>query len=339
MGQLSVSAKGHSSVPSALSIRPKAPVQIVSESSLEVLKVIGVGGFSHVRLARLQPTGISVAVKVMKKEVIMTAKQVVHVFAEKQILRLVESPFIVSFLGSFQNPISLYCVMEYVPGGELFRLLCDRDTLLRSKTAFYTTKMTMALYTLHAIKCVYRDLKPENVLISASGHVKLVDFGLAKLLSHEEKTYTTCGTPEYMSPEVIGGVGYDENCDWWQLGVLLYEMIAANTPFNNPSPYLLYSNILTKKVEFTNAFDDVTKDLISKLLHKDASKRITQTEILGHGFFAEMCWKHVNELRLTPPFVPTLSDPLDSSYFDDFTEKAEEGRAMEASRQAAFEGY
>ena len=116
-------------------------------------------------------------------------------------------------------------------------------------------------------------------------------------------------------------------------------MIEADTPFNNPSPYLLYSNILTKKVEFTNAFDDTTQDLISKLLHKDVSKRIPQREILRHDFFAGMCWEQVKELRLTPPFIPTLSDTLDSSYFDDFTEKAEEGRAMEVSRQAAFEGY
>jgi len=140
-----------------------------------------------VRLARLKTSQIPVAVKVMKKAPITTAKQLAQVFAEKQILRLVESPFIVSFLGSFQNPISLYCVMEYVPGGELFRLLCDRGMLLRSEAAFYAAEVIMAFCTLHAIKCVYRDLKPENVLISASGHVKLVDFGLAKLLLHGKR--------------------------------------------------------------------------------------------------------------------------------------------------------
>jgi len=277
--------------------------------------------------------------KVIKKVNVLTTKQIAHVFAEKQILKLVESPFIVSFLGSFQNTTNLYCVMEYVPGGELFHFLCHRGTLLSSEAAFYAAEVTMAFCTLHAIKCVYRDLKPENVLISASGHIKLTDFGLAKLLSHGEKAYTTCGTPEYISPEVIRGEGYDENCDWWQLGVLLYEMIAADTPFNSQCPYELYSNILTKKVEFTNAFDDTTQDLISKLLHKDASKRIPQREILKHDFFAGMCWEQVNELRLTPPFIPTLSDPLDSSYFDDFTEKAEEDLTTEASLQTVFDGY
>ena len=340
MGQVVVCADHQIATPAVHSLRSSSPPSVVvSEGSLEVLKVIGVGSFAVVKLAKLRHSQTPVAVKVMKKKHLLKTKQVAHVFAEKQILRLVQSPFIVSFLGSFQTPSSLFCVMEYVPGGELFRFLCERDTLSCSEAAFYAAEVTMAFCTLHAIKCAYRDLKPENVLISASGHTKLADFGLAKVLLQGEKTYTTCGTHEYISPEVIDGVGYDETCDWWQLGILLYEMIAAETPFVSPNPYELYSNILTKKVQFTSAFDETTKGLISDLLHKDPSKRITQREILGHGFFAGMCWEQVKELGLTPPFVPTLSAALDSSYFENFAESQTEEETMEASLQAAFIGY
>jgi serine/threonine protein kinase len=306
---------------------------------LEVIKVIGVGSFAQVKLAKWKPQLTPVAVKVMRKVHVLKMKQVEHVFAEKRILSLIDSPFIVSFFGSFQNPFSLYCVMEYVPGGELFRLLCERDTLSRSEAAFYTAELTMALCSLHAIRCAYRDLKPENILISASGHVKVADFGLSKLLARGEKTYTTCGTHEYIPPEVIDGTGYDETCDWWQLGILLYEMIAAETPFASLNPYALYTNILTKKVEFTDAFDDITKDFITKLLHKDPSKRIHQSDILKHAFFADMSWEKVRALGLQPPFVPALSGEMDSSYFESFGEENGEEGTLEPALQAAFEGY
>jgi serum/glucocorticoid-regulated kinase 2 len=189
------------------------------------------------------------------------------------------------------------------------------------------------------MRCVYRDLKPENVLISASGHAKLADLGLVKMLFDREKTFTTCGTPEYISPEVIDGMGYDEMCDWWQLGILLYEMIAGRTPFNSESSYELYSNILTKQLEFTDQFDEVAKDFLAKLLHKNPYQRIHQSDILNHDFFGDMSWEEVKRLGLTPPFVPTLSDPLDTSYFEDFKEKRWEEGTIEDSLQAEFEGY
>ena len=342
MGQVCVCCNHQAPIPSIPSVLPKdsPPLRpIVSANSFEVLRVVGAGSFAQVKLAVFKATQTPVAIKVTRKAQVLKAKQVSHVFTEKQVLSLVESPFIVTFLGSFQDSKYLYCTLEYVPGGELFRLLCERTALSGPEAAFYTAEMTMAICDLHAIKCAYRDLKPENVLISASGHIKLTDFGLAKLLAGEERAFTLCCTPEYISPEVINGLGYDETCDWWQLGILLYEMIAGQTPFSSSNPYELYSNILTNKVRFTSAFDETTQDIVSKLLHKDASKRIPQREILKHGFFAEMCWEQVKELRLTPPFIPTLSDPLDSSYFEDFTVKTEEDATMEASLQAVFEGY
>ena len=317
----------------------RKPAILMSESSLEVLKVIGSGSFAQVKLAVLKATQTPVAVKVMNKAHLLKAKQAEHVFAERQILELMSSPFIVTFYGSFQDPANLYLVLEYVPGGELFHFLCERSTLSRSVATFYIAEVTMAFCALHTRRCAYRDLKPENVLISASGHVKLVDLGLAKVLFGEEKAYSLCGTPEYIPPEVIDGKGYNETCDWWQLGILLYEMITGRTPFTCENPYELYSNILTKKVEFTDKFDEVAKDFTAKLLHKSPAQRISQRDILTHGFFDDISWEEVKELGLTPPFVPTLSDPLDTSYFEHFKEKCWEEGAIEASLQTAFEGY
>ena len=324
----------------ALQVRcPPVLHPVLSLSSFDFLRVIGSGSFAQVRLARMKDSHTPAAVKIMKKMYILRTKQVAHVLAEKQIVRLVDSPFIVAFLGSFQDSVNLYCVLEYVPGGELFRLLCERETLSRAEATFYAAEVTLALCTLHAIRCAYRDLKPENILISATGHVKLADFGLAKVLKHRDRTFTTCGTPEYIAPEIIEGMGYDETSDWWQLGILLYEMISAQTPFATPSPYELYSNILTKKVAFPSSFDEVTKDFIGQLLHKDPHKRIQQQDILQHRFFADMNWPHVKALQLHPPFVPTIADPFDSSYFENFTEKPEEEAVLDASMQAQFDGY
>ena len=325
-----------------LSIQPKVhstPLRPLTPDSFEFIRVIGSGSFSQVRLAKLKETEMPVAVKVMNKAHLIKSKQVTHVFAEKQILRLVDSPFVVTYIGTFQDATNLFCVMEYLSGGELFRLLCERDVLTRADATFYAAEVTMALCALHGIHCVYRDLKPENVLISSLGHTKLADLGLAKMLLRDERTFTTCGTPEYISPEVIEGMGYKESCDWWQLGILLYEMMSAQTPFASTSPYLLYSNILTMKVRFGEEFDDASRSLISQLLNKNPENRLKECEILRHEFFAGVNWRQVKELGLKPPFIPELADPFDSIYYDNPKKLREEEGCIEDCLQSAFDGY
>lgn len=328
---------GRSRTDSVLDVYHSANFQFPSLTicDLEMQRIIGTGNYSQVRLARLH--GEPVAVKVMNKALLHRQKQVQHVLTEKQVLRLLHSPFIVSFLGTCQDEVDLYCVMEYVAGGELFKVLVKRGQLPKAEACFYLSEVVQALCCLHTLGCLYRDLKPENVLLTAEGHVKLADLGFAKLLSRDERTFTMCGTPEYIAPELINGSGCGLELDWWQVGVLLYEMLTGKTPFMDSSPYRLYEKVLTSSPNLSyRVFDEDSSSLLRGLLAKLPHQRPTQTQILAHPFFRPVNWSTL--LSTQPPFVPVLTDPFDTSCFDVFAEKHSEER-LDKDLQQCFEGY
>lgn len=304
-------------------------------SDFSFQRVIGTGNYSEVRLARLhnQP----VAVKVMNKAHLHKEKQVQHVFTEKRMLRILKSPFVVSILGTCQDDINLYCALEYVAGGELFSLLARRDQLPKAEACFYLAEIVKALCSLHAVNCLYRDLKPENVLLAANGHVKLADLGFCKLLGRNERTYTMCGTPEYLAPELIDATGCGLELDWWQVGILMYEILAGKTPFMDVSPYRLYEKILMASPDLTlGVFGENSRSLLKGLLMKSPGLRFTQTEILEHPFFHQTNWEDL--LQATPPYVPQLTDPFDTSCFEQFTEEQSKER-LESRLQKEFADY
>lgn len=302
-------------------------------SDFEFQRIIGTGNYSDVRLARLH--GQPVAVKVMNKAHLHREKQVKHVFAEKRVLRLLHCQFVVEFLGTCQDDIYLYCVLEYVAGGEFFSLLTRKNQLPKAEACFYIAEIVKAFCSLHAIGCLYRDLKPENILIAANGHLKLADLGFAKLLGRNERTYTMCGTPEYLAPELIDANGCGLELDWWQLGILLYEILAGKTPFMDVSPYRLYEKILMSSPDLTlSVFDESSRSLLKGLLMKLPELRLTQTQILEHPFFRQTNWE--NLLQATPPYVPQLVDPFDASCFEQFAgEQSKERLASCLEREFA----
>ena len=302
---------------------------------LVFLRTIGTGNYSHVHLCRFKDC--PVAVKVMNKSHLHKRLQVEHIFAEKEVLHLLRSPFIVRLIGTCQDEVNLYCVLEYVPGGELFNLLVRKNTLAKQEARFYLAEVVQAIADLHVINCMYRDLKPENILLTASGHIKLADFGFAKLLINEERTFTLCGTPEYLAPELIDGSGCDLRLDWWQVGVLLYEMMSGKTPFMDPNPYRMYEKILTKEPDLTgNWCDEETKSLLSGLLTKLPNSRMTEKQILSHCFFHKTVWKSL--LDADPPFHPSLSSSFDTCYFEHFPE-VHSTEVLEAGSEQEFSEY
>lgn len=161
----------------------------------------------------------------LHKKKIIELKQVDHIKNEKNILAGASHPFIVNLVEAFQDKINLYLVFDFVQGGEIFRLLRKENIFPNDVALFYIAEITLALKYLHQRQVAYRDLKPENLLIGSDGHLRITDFGFAKKIV--DRSYTLCGTPEYLAPEIIMGQGHNEGVDWWALGILLYEMLSG----------------------------------------------------------------------------------------------------------------
>ncbi|KAI9327519.1 kinase-like domain-containing protein [Zopfochytrium polystomum] len=310
-----------SPVPSLTEIPPGTKMRF---KDLSLIRVLGSGSFGRVHLAVHRPTGVRVALKSLVKSELVRLKQVEHTVSEKEALEAVNSsgfPFIVKLQATFQDPLRVYFVMEHVGGGELFSLLRRREKLLDREARFYACEVALAIEHLHALHIVYRDLKPENVLLGADGHVKIVDFGFAKVLPAAGETYTLCGTPEYLAPEVIQPVsptgGYTAAVDWWSFGVLVYEMIAGHPPFfatdgeedddSPPVPLELYRKILDGRVGYPPWMSPVAKDLIRRLLVVDPSRRLGARlgDVESHPWFDGVDWDGVLTKRWElPPASP-----------------------------------
>lgn len=266
------------------------------------------------------------ALKILRKSEVIRLKQVEHVKMEKAILSMIEHPFIVNLLTTFQDEKRLFMLMEYVNGGELFSYLRKEGRLPNDSARFYAGEIILALAYLHAMNAIYRDLKPENILITSDGHVKLTDFGFAKVV--EDRTYTLCGTPEYLAPEIIQSKGHGKGVDWWALGVLMFEMLAGFPPFYDESPFGIYKKALSGKVNFPRHFDVKAKDLITRLLTYEASQRLGclkhgAQDLQKHKWYKGMDWDHLINRSIRPPFVPNVKGPGDTSMFDKYPESTE----------------
>lgn len=166
-------------------------------------------------------------------------------------------------------------LFEYICGGELFSRLRKDGRFANDVALFYACEIALSLQYLHRMNIVYRDLKPENLLIDKEGHIKITDFGFAKQLAND-RTYTLCGTPEYLAPEIIKGskVGYGKSVDWWALGILIFEMLSGYPPFYDNEPIGIYKKIVAGIIEFPRFFDVKAKDVIRKLLNPDLNFRL-----------------------------------------------------------------
>ena len=213
-----------------------------SIDDFELLDMLGTGTFGHVKLCKHKATGNHFAIKVQKKHDVIRLKQVEHVLSEKKILASTDHPFIVRMPAAFQDSKNLYMVLELVIGGELFSHLRKAGRFSNETSRNYAAQIVLALCHLHERDIVYRDLKPENLLLDEKGYLKLTDFGFAKEVV--DRTWTLCGTPEYLAPEIIQSKGHGKAVDWWALGVLTYEMLAGYPPFYDETQFQIYQKIL-----------------------------------------------------------------------------------------------
>ncbi|KAG1254426.1 hypothetical protein G6F68_010855 [Rhizopus microsporus] len=256
-----------------------------------LLRTLGTGSFGRVHLSQSKHNHRYYAIKVLKKTEVVRLKQVEHTNNEKHILESVAYPFLVNLWGTFQDDANLYMVMDYVPGGELFSILRKQKKFSEQAAKFYAAEVVLALAYLHEQDIVYRDLKPENILVDDRGHVKLTDFGFAKRI--EDTTWTVCGTPDYLAPEIIISKGYTKAVDWWGLGVLIFEMVTGKAPFIDKNPVNLYQKILECRVEWPEEMSGDLKDLLQNLLTSDLEVRFTSQEIKKHAWFSDIDFDQV----------------------------------------------
>ena len=318
------------------------------------------GTFARVWLARLsnprseQERKATYALKILRKVDIIRLKQVEHVRNERSTLGAVAGhPFITKLIRTFADRDSLYMLLDYCPGGEVFTYLRRARRFPESTARFYAAEIVLVLEFLHEEKGIaYRDLKPENILLDAEGHLKLVDFGFAKPLGKRE-TYTLCGTPEYLAPEVIRNTGHGMAVDWWAFGILLYEFLIGQPPFLDQNPMKIYSKIVQGHVVFPDPPrarnpqaphqelqqhhhrkeqelfpSQAARDLILAVCTVNPSERLGNiaggtARVKEHDFFNGIDWDALYWRQVKGPIIPQWSGGLDSRCFDSYDDPPE----------------
>ena len=295
---------------------------LVVPSELKHIAVLGSGGYGYVSLAEQQMGDgkkRTVAMKRMNKEHVYAKRQVDHINNERRLLGLCDHPFIIELFASFQDSTYIYLCLEVVLGGDLFGYLDENGPIDDDGARFHTACVCMGLEYLHDRQIAYRDLKPENLLFDARGFTKIVDFGFAKLVYEGEKTWTLCGTPEYLAPEVILRKGHDSTCDWWSLGVLLIEMLYGSSPFADDEHFGVFRRIVKGELEWSKyQLSPVTEELARSLLTADPTERLGGAgrdggrAIRGSSFMKPIDFQKLVKRELDPPYVPQIDHEYDT---------------------------
>ena len=307
----------------------------------ESIKIIGRGAFGEVHVCRVKKTGEIVAIKKIKKEEIIKKNQIIHIRNEQKFMSKVKSPWIVELKASFQDNDFLYLLMEFLPGGDFMNLLIEKDKLTEEEAKFYTAELILAVESIHKLDCIHRDIKPDNILIDKTGHIKLSDFGLAKVSDKlyeqnstktpnynpnkrtHQKLYSCVGTAFYVAPEVLKKKGYSQEIDWWSVGVIFYEMLVGYAPFYAEETQEVINKVLGKIWEVPEEIK-LSKEALDfmKRMMSDPNERLGKNgpeEIKSHPFFKGVDWDNIRN-NMKPPFIPDIENDYDTKYFETFEE-------------------
>jgi protein kinase A len=327
----------------------------ITMKELRVHRMIGAGTFGQVHLvSRVASDGTErpYALKVQSKFELCQSGQAKGVVREKNLMALFHSPFVARLIAAFQDEKCVYMLMNLLQGGELYSVMHTATTNVLSEehAKFYSACVAEALFYLHCShSLVFRDLKPENVMIDEKGYAILIDFGFCKKISG--KTYTTCGTPLYLAPEVILNRGHSWSVDHWSLGVMIYEMLVGSTPFykHGMSKADLFRNIVQGKVYPPADASPEALSLLSGLLRRDPAKRLgslggSEVDIIEHPWFQNIDRDQLFMKEVKPPFIPQIKDPFDSSNFSDDWKHVEDKRRarypkLNAEDAAIFDAF
>uniref|UniRef100_G3NEB9 Protein kinase C n=1 Tax=Gasterosteus aculeatus aculeatus TaxID=481459 RepID=G3NEB9_GASAC len=320
-----------SSSSSSSAVKENGQIQRRSLKDFNFIKVLGKGSFGKVMLAELKGTEDVFAVKVLKKDVILQDDDVDCTMTEKRILALARRhPYLTQLYCCFQTRDRLFFVMEYVNGGDLMFQIQRSRKFDESRSRFYAAEVTSALMFLHRNGVIYRDLKLDNILLDAEGHCKLADFGMCKEgIKNGVTTTTFCGTPDYIAPEILQELEYGASVDWWALGVLMYEMMAGQPPFEADNEDDLFESILHDDVLYPVWLSKEAVSILRAFMTKNPAKRLgcvvsqgCEEAIKTHAFFREIDWVLLELRKVKPPFKPRIKTKRDVNNFDqDFTKE------------------
>ena len=289
----------------------------------EIKSVIGRGSVGKILLAKYIKDGKYYAIKSMRKDQIISEGIADNILVEKNILIKSQCEFILKLSFFFQTPERIYYVTPFIKGGDLYHKLKSEIFFKEDLVRFYTAQIAVALQYLHNLEITYRDLKPENILLDEDGYIKLCDFGSSVIIRGTEKVKNFAGSPEYAAPEIITYSGHNFMCDWWSLGILIYELLYGNTPFFNMDKTRMYDLINTGAISFPKFIQiegeekprnykvsEDAKNIISKFLEKDPGTRLGRQgldEIKKHPFFSGINFDDLNKKKIKPPFRPNFS--------------------------------
>ena len=308
-------------------IKPKFKYIAVNYNDFEIIKVIGRGFIGKILLVKYKKDGKYYAMKMMRKDQIISEELQDNILLEKNILIESQNEFILSLSFFFQTKGRIYFITPFIKGGDLYHKLKKDKFLKEDLVKFYSAQIIIALQYLHDLGIAYRDLKPENILLNEDGYIKLCDFGASVKLHGTEKDYNFAGSPEYASPEMINYQGHTVMTDWWSLGILIYEMLYGFTPFFNLDKDRMYDLIINGSISFPEYYtnnenneeenqieyniSEEAKSLINKLLEKDPGKRLGREgleEIKKEPFFYGIYFDEINKKRYKALFIPDINE-------------------------------